>query len=208
MEVARAYQSCQTVQQQAITTLFATLANVDFSFENQTKKMLSQYKIRTLDEVVIALNPDANLVGDDNPQEQPPHIRSAYLLVLEEKGIEIDGREAAEMDVNKPYVDSHRADKVVKKFNELWDIDVFIQLFVNEINQKNGTSDYVDRDKFFKWVMAQPNDSKFEKHSIFYDEEKASDYDTAQAKDKIGFVPYLSFSVGTNILKFLKLISD
>jgi len=171
------------------------------------KKMLSQYKIQKLDEVVIALNPDANLVGDENPQEQPPHIRSAYLLILEEKGIEIDGKEAATVDVNKPFVDNWTANSVVKKFNELWDIDEFIQLFVNEINQKNGVSDFVDRDKFYKWVMALPDDSKFNKHSIFYDEDKESEYDSPPSKDKTEYVPYLSFSVATNILKILKLIT-
>ena len=48
-------------------------------------------------------------------------------------------------------------------------------------------------DKFYKWVMSLPEDSSFDKHSIFYDEDRADLYAAPQAEADILSVPYLRY---------------
>jgi len=159
-----------------------------------------------LDELVLKLNPGANLVGDDQPYKQPPHIRSSYLLSLDSEKIQIDGIEAALLDNNRPDPVPHEK-KVKREYEELWSPEEFVENFVNEVNQTGGLSEFIDRDKFYKWVMALETD--FDKHSIFYDEDHANDYNPAPPKElDVGIVPYLSFRVGANILKQMKILKS
>jgi len=206
LDVAAAYQSCQTVQQQAITNMYASLAGVDFSFEKQTLKLLSSFKLRKLEELVILIHPNANLVGDDNPYGQPPHIRSAYLLALDERKIFIDGKEASLLDVNKPNLSNSQKNQVEKAYRKLLSGEEFVLSFISEINQTGGFSEYIDRDKFYKWVMALTNN--FDKHSVHYDETRADDYEQLPTNEEQqdGTAPYLSFHVGVHILEQLNIV--
>eukprot|EP00808_Paulinella_micropora_P018758 g21843.t1 len=203
MEVARAYQQCQTIQQQAIVNLYASLVNVVLDFKAQLLQMLSQYKLRKLDELVFKLNPGANEVPDSYPNRQPPHIRSAYICALDAKGIQLEGLEASQLDVNRPNLSKAQITKVVSGFASLLDVDEFVADFVADINHSAGFAQHVDRDKFYSWVMKMQDkqgEQPFEKHSIFYSEERADEYPTPQKEEDRDIKPYLSNQVARDIL--------
>eukprot|EP00457_Paulinella_chromatophora_P005369 gb/GEZN01005386.1/.p1 GENE.gb/GEZN01005386.1/~~gb/GEZN01005386.1/.p1 ORF type:complete len:440 (-),score=97.62 gb/GEZN01005386.1/:491-1771(-) len=280
MEVARAYQQCQTIQQQTISGLYASLVNVELGFEKQVSQMLSQFKLQKLDQVVFLLNPGANDVSDSHPNRQTPHLRSAYLCALDKKGIGLDGIEAARADANAPLLSEPQIKKVFDEFMKLFSVQEFISDFMNDLNHATGFSHHVDRDKFFQWVMKLPGASStqgaekdgeaektthsetttegefeeeavqseatqsgehekeitqseatqgeekeeeavetkqnesadkkesmtFDKHSIFYSEERAEEYDAPQREEDRGLVPYLSKKVAKGILQQLGLV--
>ena len=201
MKLAKAYQSCQTIQQQAITQMYALLCNVELTLESQTMQMLSAYKLRVCEEVVLLLNPGANLVDDSNPQMQPPHIYSAYVLALQEHGIHLPGAESSAMDVNKPALSALEKKRAVSQFKSSFSPDQFVRDFVLDVNATASVlARFIDQDKFYKWVMGLPEDTKFDIHSVFYDEDRKEDYDVAQPEADRLRLPYLRFDVAVSVL--------
>jgi len=193
LELARAYQSCQAVQQQTITNLFTRLSNVELTFEHQILRMLAQFKTRIVDETVQTSSGKAD-----------PHTRSSILLSIEEAtGVELDGHEAAVLDKDKPPLDEKSKEGFVSDFLGRFSAETFLIEFVDDINQKEGISRNFDRDKFYAWVMKLGPEVTFDKHSVFYDSDHPEEYSAPQAEADHGVIPYLSLTVGRNILRIL-----
>jgi len=215
MEIAQAYTACQAVQQQTIMTLFSRLTNVELSFENQVLQTLAQYKLRTLDKVVLLLNKGVDGAVDATPTTQGPHIRNSYLLcITANSGIEIDGYDAAMSDVNRPKMTKQLEKQVVAKFCELWSAEEFVSDFVADINDVGASEHNYDVVKFAQWTGrfcdAHTDESKaigFAPHSIFYDPDLRSEYAEPQKEADIGTKPYLSKRVGRQVLHVLGILT-
>eukprot|EP00026_Physarum_polycephalum_P005306 Phypoly_transcript_05338.p1 GENE.Phypoly_transcript_05338~~Phypoly_transcript_05338.p1 ORF type:complete len:576 (+),score=137.91 Phypoly_transcript_05338:25-1728(+) len=197
--LADAYQSCQAVQATAILSTYSKLTNVDMTFQDQVRNLVDDFKGRNLDQLVLTIHPNANIVPDSNPAGQAPHIRSAYLLILDRNGVDLPGKQVAIMDHAQPHPPPPEIQNVVSTWPTLFSVDTFISEFVGEINQ-GANAKFIDHSKFYQWVNQLDDKAGFDKHSVFYNEENKDDYDAPQKEEDQLVLPYLSKKVAAEVL--------
>lgn len=197
--LAEAYQSCQAEQGRMIDTLYGKISGRDAALQDQVLALVDSFKALCLEAVVHKLNPDAAGMSDAYPHRQAPHIYSAYLLAVGEE-LGLRGTRAAMSDYNRPQHVNRQ--QVLEAFKEQWSIRDLAAALVADVNQQAEDAERViGRDMLAKWAAAtaEKSDRSFNAHSIYYDEDRAEEYE-GKPEEGNEYQPFLRCDVAVGVL--------
>mmetsp|Transcript_69097 Transcript_69097/g.162565 ORF Transcript_69097/g.162565 Transcript_69097/m.162565 type:complete len:239 (+) Transcript_69097:1-717(+) len=197
--LVEAYQSCQAVQSRVIDAIYGGLTGRDRSLQDQVLLLLDEQKQRVLDEVTHELNPHAMAEGDGSPQQQFPHIQSAYRLHCGPR-LGLRGIAAARVDRCQPPMDKTLTIRVLQTFRRRFMVHELADEIVADINQPKTTPGErrLGRDQLVRWATESEG---FDKHSIFYDEDHKELYNDAKPVSGEEYEPFLCRKVAIDILR-------
>jgi len=195
--LAEAFQSCQAEQGRTIDALYGKLSGRDASLEDQVLILVDSLKALTMESVLHEMNPQAAGMGDHSPSDQAPHITSAYLEAVGAR-LGMRGVAAASNDVNRPPVPD--PGRILALFREKFSLTDLAGALAADVNQQAADAERViDRDLLAKWASASAGSGGFDAHSIYFDEERAGDFD-GRPEGSGEFQPFLSRRVAMDVL--------
>jgi len=176
-EVAEAFLDCQAVQARVVERVGLELLGVSQDFKGLVRAMVGDYKVMAIKMLAID-HISRGVVSDDG---NPTHYENRLTADLgSEVGLNKDDIRRAELDEHAsnrfPRLRGPTAEKAVKRFKELFDIEALAKTLCNEMNSFNETTSNDSLPgQFMKWA-----DQKMtQKHSIF-DEETCSKVDVQE----------------------------
>jgi len=204
--LANACQDCQQVQAREILRIFGDLTAQTETFEGQLRYSLVRQKEAALDRYITRqhrnCDKDHRVVS---PWQQRAHLISGYVVLIGDK-FGLDGMVAAQSDRFLPQVQGEigltSAEAVMAELRRELCPKEWLQTLLADINnQTDGSERLIDRNCIFKWVEA--NMSSEAAHMVFYDKERAyefEDLDPKKPTDENCYNPFLSPKVLVDML--------
>lgn len=205
-ELAYACQDCQQVQAREILRIFADLTSQNDTFEGQLKYSLVRQKEAALSMYITRHHKKCD---EDHvrahPWQQRAHLISGYVELIGDQ-FGLDGVTAAKSDRFLGQVQSEigrlRAKDVIEELKRDMSPKEWLQTLLADINnQTSGSERLINRDCIFKWVEANMGGDAA--HSVFYDEERAEEFEDLDPKmptDENRYQPFLSPKVLVDML--------
>jgi hypothetical protein len=200
--LAEAYTACQMEQGRVIDSLYGSLSGRDKSFKEQILSLVDIQKEQVLNQIVNRFNPNAWKTGDDNPRGQVPHIQSTYCAEIGTK-LGLRGTKAAKLDQNKCQLDPTSVMHLEESFRRLFLIGELINTLIADVNQQDPNAErLINRQSLTQWAGDQSQNNNFHGHAIFFDEEKASEWNGKPTVEN-QYQPFLNHKVALSILEHL-----
>jgi hypothetical protein len=204
--LANACQDCQQVQAREIMRAFGDLTSQNDTFEGQLRYSLVRQKEAALNRYISRQH--ARCDEDHRnvqPWQQRAHLTSGYIALIGES-FGFDGVAAAKNDRFLPQVQQELGRISVKSLQKALLQDMspkeWLQTLLSDINNQTAHSDrLINRNCIFKWV--QNNMSQESAHLVFYDEERACEFEDLDPKAPIPenqYQPFLSPKVLVDML--------
>eukprot|EP00051_Salpingoeca_urceolata_P028292 m.486113 g.486113 ORF g.486113 m.486113 type:complete len:447 (+) comp24184_c0_seq1:89-1429(+) len=201
--LAESYQSCQAEQARVIDFLFGTLSGRDQGLREQILAVVDSQKQQVLDLVINLQNPSLHTATAGSPAMQLAHLQSRYLMDIGET-LTLRGIAAASLDrCAPPPLSKKQREQAVKLFRNHFSVGDVCQALVADVNHQDPDAERtIYRDTLGRWA-GEAAQHGFDSHSIYYDEEKADQYEGKPAEP---YQPFLRNDVALQILKhiFLK----
>jgi hypothetical protein len=210
-ELAEGFQHCQPEQQRCVSEIYERLIGITLSFEDQMMAEAQNFKEKCCDEIIWTLHPSCGSVGDENPNGQFAHIKSAYLSALGEE-LGLKDASAAKLDQNKPHLTQTQKDEFKKAFNQKVNNSV-VDFAINLANKWNTEGIANNNHVFNAWLNENAGSLQAKRGNFaFYNEDYEADYLLLPAKpteeqksmSKMYFSPIDVFE----ILKLAKVVND
>jgi len=183
--LAHACTDCQQVQAREIMRVFGDLTAQNETFEVQLKYSLVRMKEASLDEYITLNHPNCDL---DHTKTQPhfqrPHLKSGYIVMIG-RDFGLDGLTSAKHDRFLARVQTHikHTDKrdMLKKLKTNMSVKEWLQTLLADINNQNLAADrLINPACVYRWADA--NLSQDDVHKVFYDENRAEEFEDLEPK--------------------------
>lgn len=183
--LADAMLDCQQIQAREILRIYGDLTCQSQTLETQTHYFLLKLKENALDQFITMMHVGCDLDHTQTvPGKQRAHLKSAYIDLL---GKEF-GLEAVEAAKEDRFLTEARHEiqngvwagvgmpVILLRLKRTLALPMFVGYLLADVNNQSKTAErLINRDVIFKW--AETNMSKTEAHRVFYDEERAGDYE-------------------------------
>jgi hypothetical protein len=209
--LADAMLDCQQIQAREILRIYGDLTCQSQTLESQTQYFLLKLKENALDQFITMMHVGCDLDHTKTvPGKQRAHLKSAYIDLL--------GREFGLEAVEAAKEDRFLAEARHEIQNGIWAgvgmpvillrlkrtlvLQLFVGYLLADINNQSKTAErLINRDVIFKW--AETHLSKTEAHRVFYDEDRAADYEgqtPSKPTEANQYQPFLSQKLLLQIL--------
>mmetsp|Transcript_4115 Transcript_4115/g.11011 ORF Transcript_4115/g.11011 Transcript_4115/m.11011 type:complete len:570 (+) Transcript_4115:47-1756(+) len=204
--LTEACQDCQQVQAREILRIYGEMTTQNETFESQLKYSLVQQKEAALNRFITQKHKKCDLDHTRvQPWQQRPHLFSAYVDIIGED-FGLDGVVAARSDRFLPMalkeVGRVQKQQFMETLRKEMSVKEWLQTLLADINNQSSSADrLINRDCIFKWVQA--NMSSEAAHRVFYDEERASEFEDHDPKEPMAenrYQPFLSCKVLVEML--------
>jgi len=206
--LAHACQDCQQVQAREILRIYGDMTAQNETLELQLWYSLVRLKEAALNSYISRRHPKCDLdYTKVQPWQQRVHLMSGYLDMVGE-AFGMDGVTAARSDRFLPQAKgeiSQRGDAMalVQELRRDLSVEEWLSLLLADVNnQAEGAERLIDRACIFTW--AQANMTASAAHLVFYDEERAEEFEDqepAQPTKVNRYQPFLSRRVLVDILR-------
>jgi len=183
--LADAMMDCQQIQAREILRIYGDLTCQSQTLETQTHYFLLKQKENALDQFITMMHVGCDLDHTQTtPGKQRAHLKSAYIDLL---GREF-GLEAVEAAKEDRFLTEARSEiqngvwagvgmpVILLRLKRTMSLPIFVGYLLADINNQSKTAErLINRDVIFKW--AETNMSKQDAHLVFYDEDRAADYE-------------------------------
>lgn len=112
------------------------------------------------------------------------------------------GVAAGKLDAHAPGpLNKTQRQLICKRLLERFSMDEFARALMSDVNQQDAEAErVVSRDALTKWVGDEGTALGFSPHDVFYDEDRAEEYDGSKPREENEYQPFLSLRVAKSII--------
>ena len=172
-QLAESHPGGEAVQGRTIGQIYGRLTGYDSGLPQQILCIVDKEKVRCVDASIVALHENC-MQANLKPEEQMAHLQSAYLAKCGEE-LGLSGSAASKLDSAAPTLTDQQCHDFLDEFRQQFDIGLVIDNVVYDVNQIAPDQRLVDIDVLMEWC-SQQEDENFDKQSIWYNPDNASQY--------------------------------